>query len=239
MGELHYFLGVKVLKNSTDNSIWIGQPNYTAEIIEKFGLKDAKSIATPVNPAVKLVKAQEGDELADMNIYQSAVGSLQYLSTMSRPDITYAVSNVAKFLSKPTKVHWTAVKRIIRYLKGTLNYGLVYRKRSLTGVIGYSDSDFAGDQDDRKSTSGYIFQIGNTAISWKSKKQTSTALSTAEAEYIALSQAAQELRQLSSDLKCLIVNPTVLYEDNQAAICIAKNPQSHGRSKHIEIKYHL
>ena len=242
MGELHYFLGVKVLKNSTDNSIWIGQPNYTAEIIEKFGLKDAKSIATPVNPAVKLVKAQEGDELADMNIYQSAVGSLQYLSTMSRPDITYAVSNVAKFLSKPTKVHWTAVKRIIRYLKGTLNYGLVYRKRSLTGVIGYSDSDFAGDQDDRKSTSGYIFQIGNTAISWKSKKQTSTALSTAEAEYIALSQAAQEaiwLRQLSSDLKCLIVNPTVLYEDNQAAICIAKNPQSHGRSKHIEIKYHF
>lgn len=160
---------------------------------------------------------------------------------MTRPDITYAVSNVAKFCSKPTKEHLTAVKRIIRYLKGSMNYGLLYKSLS-TGMIGYSDSDIVGDQDDHKPTSGYIFQFGNTGISWKSKKQSNTALSTAEAEYIALSQAAQEalwLRQLFSDLQCTPVEPTVLYEDNQAAICIAKNPQSHSRSKHIEIKYHF
>ena len=136
-------------------------------------------------------------------MYQSAVGSLQYLSTMTRPDISFAVSNVAKFCSKPSKEHWVAVKRIMRYLKGTLNYGLLYKKNKLNTCVGYSDADWAGDVNDRKSTSGYIFQVGGTAVSWKSQKQSCTALSTAEAEYVALSQAAQEaiwLRQLNSDL---------------------------------------
>ena len=244
MGELHYFLGVKVIQNHEEKSIWIGQPTYTSSIIEHFGLKEAKSVATPVNTAIKLVKATEDDELADQGLYQSAVGSLQYLSTMTRPDITFAVSNVGKFSSKPTKDHWVAVKRIIRYLQGTSNYGLKYSYdgSNTSTCIGYSDSDFGGDTDDRKSTSGYIFQIGGTGISWRSKKQTSVALSTAEAEYIALSQAAQEaiwLRQLSTDLLCKPQQPTTVYEDNQAAISMSKNPQAHGKSKHIEIKYHF
>ena len=108
--------------------------------------------------------------------------------------------------------------------------------------VGYSDSDWAGDLNDRKSTSGYVFTVGGGAISWKSKKQSCVALSTAEAEYIALSQAAQEavwLRSLYVNLKLEMTAPTVVYEDNQSAICIAKNPQSHGRSKHIDIKYHF
>ena len=244
MGELHYFLGVKVIQNHEERSIWIGQPTYTSSIIEHFGLKEAKSVATPVNTAIKLVKATEDDELADQGLYQSAVGSLQYLSTMTRPDITFAVSNVGKFSSKPTKDHWVAVKRIIRYLQGTRNYGLKYSYdgSNTSTCIGYSDSDFGGDTDDRKSTSGYIFQVGGTGISWRSKKQTSVALSTAEAEYIALSQAAQEaiwLRQLNTDLLCKPQQPTTVYEDNQAAISMSKNPQAHGKSKHIEIKYHF
>ena len=241
MGELHYFLGVSVHRNREKNSVWIGQPAYTASIIEKYGMKDAKPIATPVNTSIKLIKAKEGDELADMALYQSAVGSLQYLATMTRPDISFAVSNVGKFSSQPTKEHWTAVKRIIRYLKGTQDYGLLYMRDSTVSdvFVGYSDSDFGGDSDDRRSTSGYIFQIGGAGISWRSKKQTCVALSTAEAEYIALSHATQEavwLRQLASDLRCNTKQPTVIYEDNQAAICMAKNPNS--RSKHIEIKYH-
>ena len=242
LGELHYILGVTVNQIYEKNSIWIGQPAYTASIIEKFGMENAKSVATPVSSGVKLVKATEKDELIDAGLYQSAVGSLQYLSTMTRPDISYAVSNVAKFCSKPTKEHWTAVKRIIRYLKGTQNYGLLYKKADSSTCIGFSDSDWAGDADDRKSTSGYIFQVGGTAISWKSRKQSCVALSTAEAEYIALSQAAQEaiwLRQLNTDLQGESPPPTVVYEDNQAAICMSKNPESHGRSKHIEIKYHF
>ena len=239
MGELHYFLGVSVHRNLDNHSMWIGQPTYTASIIEKYGMKDAKAIATPVNTSIKLVKAKEGDELADMALYQSAVGSLQYLATMTRPDISFAVSNVGKFSSQPTKEHWIAVKRIIRYLKGTQDYGLLYKRDSTDVFVGYSDSDFGGDSDDRRSTSGYIFQIGGAGISWRSKKQTSVALSTAEAEYVALSHATQEavwLRQLTSDLGCNTTQPTVIYEDNQAAICMAKNPTS--KSKHIEIKYH-
>ena len=162
---------------------------------------------------------------------------------MTRPDITFAVSNVAKYSSKPTKEHWIAVKRILRYLKGSHNFGLLYRKSDCdtSKCIGFSDSDWAGDLDDRRSTSGYIFQVGGTAVSWKSRKQSCVALSTAEAEYIALSQAAQEaiwLKQLNTDLKVESSEPTTIYEDNQAAICLSKNPQGHGKSKHIDIKYH-
>ena len=113
-------------------------------------MNEAKPIATPVNTGLKLIKATESDELVDEGLYQFAVGSLQYLSTMTRPDITFAVSTVAKFCSKPTKEHWIAVKRIMRYLKGSINYGLLYRKiESSASFIGFSDSDWAGDVDDR------------------------------------------------------------------------------------------
>ena len=212
LGELHYLLGITVKQYHVNQSIWIGQPAYTTSILEKFGMKDAKSIATPVNTGLKLTRATEEDDFADERLYQLIVGSLQYLSTMTRPDITYAVSTVAKFCSKPTKVHFTAVKRILRYLKGTSNHGLLYKKASSSNCVGYSDSDWAGDTDDRKSTSGYVFLVGDTAITWKSKKQSCVALSTAEAEYIALSQAAQEalwLRQLATDLQDEQQQPTV------------------------------
>ena len=192
LGDLQYLLGVSITQNSTEKSVWIGQPVYTLNVLEKFGLKDAKPVATPVCVSSKLTKATDDDELVDESLYQSAVGSLQYLSTMTRPDITFAVSNVAKYCSKPTKEHWIAVKRIMRYLKGTHNLGLTYKKSDSNSCVGFSDSDWAGDLDDRKSTSGYIFQVGGTAISWKSRKQSCVALSTAEAEYIALSLAAQE-----------------------------------------------
>ena len=237
LGDLQYLLGVSVIQNHKEKSVWIGQPTYTLNVLEKFGLKDAKPVTTPVCVGSKLTKAKEDDELVDESLYQSAVGSLQYLSTMTRPDITFAVSNVAKYSSKPTKEHWIAVKRILRYL------GLLYRKSDCdtSKCIGFSDSDWAGDLDDRRSTSGYIFQVGGTAVSWKSRKQSCVALSTAEAEYIALSQAAQEaiwLKQLNTDLKVESSEPTTIYEDNQAAICLSKNPQGHGKSKHIDIKYH-
>ena len=243
LGDLQYLLGVSVIQNHKEKSVWIGQPTYTLNVLEKFGLKDAKPVTTPVCVGSKLTKAKEDDELVDESLYQSAVGSLQYLSTMTRPDITFAVSNVAKYSSKPTKEHWIAVKRILRYLKGSHNFGLLYRKSDCdtSKCIGFSDSDWAGDLDDRRSTSGYIFQVGGTAVSWKSRKQSCVALSTAEAEYIALSQAAQEaiwLKQLNTDLKVESSEPTTIYEDNQAAICLSKNPQGHGKSKHIDIKYH-
>ena len=159
LGDLQYLLGVSIIQNHTEKSVWIGQLTYTLNVLEKFGLKDAKPVATPVCVSSKLSKATEDDELFDKSLYQSAVGSLQYLSTITRPDITFAVSNVAKYCSEPTEEHWTAVKRIMRYLKGTHNFGLLYKKSNSNSCIGFSDSDWAGDLDDRRSTSGYIFQV--------------------------------------------------------------------------------
>ena len=206
-------------------------------------MEDAKNIRTPVDISTKLTKeGNEEDTCVDQQLYQSTVGSLLYLSIATRPDITYAVSNVAKFCAKPTKQHWVAVKRIIQYLKGTQQYGLLYSKSDSNHCVGFSDADWGGDLDDRKSTSGYLFQVGGTAISWRSKKQTCVALSTAEAEYIALASAAQEplwLQELLADLKKEDLKSITIYEDNQSVISMAKNPQFHGRTKHIAIKYHF
>ena len=176
---------------------------YAENLLRKFGMEQSKSVSTPTDPSLKLVKGAEDDEAIDQERFQSAIGSLLYLSLGTRPDIAYAVSTIARFTVKPTKQHWSTLKRILRYLKGTINHGIVYRKNGMQDFIGYSDADWAGSLDDRRSTSGYLFQIGGGAITWKSRKQSCVALSTAEAEYIALAAAAQEavwLRQLTTDL---------------------------------------
>ena len=243
LGELHYFLGVQVTQDHEKGTVWIGQPTFTESILQKYGMSEAKPAKTPVSVNSKLLKASEESELVNQNLYQSAVGSLLYLSTKSRPDLAFAVGNVARYCSKPTKLHWMAVKRIFRYLRGTTQFGLLYSKEARTNaLIGYSDADWAGDCNDYKSTTGYLFQIGGTAVSWMSKKQSCVALSTAEAEYMALSSAAQEaiwMRELNSDLGNPQSQPTLIFEDNQSAIAMAKNPQFHGRSKHINIKFHF
>lgn len=241
MGELHYFLGVNINQNQ-DGDVWIGQPVYTQTILEKFGMNNAKPVSTPADASTKLVKATDDSDEVDNGLYQSAVESLLYLSSRTRPDIAYAVSNVAQFSNKPNKQHWTAVKRIMRYLQGTSNFGLLYTKEESNECVGYSDADWAGNLDDRRSTSGYIFKINGAAVSWRSKKQSCVALSTAEAEYMALANTTQEaiwMRQLTIDLKNVPDKPLKIFEDNQSAMCIAKNPQFHGRTKHIEIKYHF
>ena len=133
--------------------------------------------------------------------------------------------------------HCKSIKHIMRYLNGTQNYGLLYDKEKVTDFIGYSDADWAGDLDDRRSTSGYLFKLSGAAVSWRSKKQSCVALSTAEAENIALASAAQEavwMQRLQNDLNKASVKSTLIYEDNQSTICMAKNPQYHGRAKHID-----
>ena len=238
MGELKYFLGVKIVYLD-DGSIWIGQPSYTKAVLHKFNMENSKTVATPVETGTKLIKATDNDKLFDQETYQSAVGCLLYLSTKTRPDIAFAVSNVAKFTAKPTIDHWTAVKRIMRYLNGTIHCGLRYYGD--TKLVGYSDADWAGDLNDRKSISGYVYKISGAAVSWMSKKQTCVALSTAEAEYMALSMASQEaiwLRRLLYDLNEKVDGPITIYEDNQSTICMAENLKFHGRAKHIDIKHH-
>jgi len=177
MGKLHY---LKVIQNEEASEV-CGQPAYTQNLLQKFGMESVKHVKTPVDTSSKLVKATEVEDSVDQKLYQSAVGGLLYLSVGTRPDIAYAVGNVAKFSSHPTTKHWTGVKRIMQYLKGTSNLGLLYSKKGSSKCVGYSDSDWGGDLDDRKSTSGYLFQISGGPVSWRSKKQSCVALSTAEA----------------------------------------------------------
>ena len=163
MGELKYFLGVAVDQETNPDCIWKGQPAYTQRVLDKFGMDQAKPVSTPVDASAKLMKTGEDEETVDQLKYQSAVGSLLYLSMWTRPDITYAVGNAAKFCSNPSKEHWTAVKRIMRYLKGTIDYGLCYDRSSPGECVGYSDADWAGDLNDRKSTSGSGWRSGKQA----------------------------------------------------------------------------
>ena len=183
----------------------MGQSSFVVKILQKFGMRDSKPISTPVNPDVKLVPCQSSEDVCDQQLYQAVVGSLLYLSTKTRPDIAYGVGCAARFCAKPTKEHWTAVKRILRYLKGTSNLGLLYSSTTSSEIVGYSDADWAGDVGDRKSTSGYVFMLSGAAISWKSNKQTCVALSTAEAEYVHCcprSFVAPTARKRSSEHKC-------------------------------------
>ena len=242
LGRLTYFLGMSVVQDQGALTTWIGQPAYTKKLLGKQKMGDCKPVGTPVSPGSHLVKATDDEDAVEQQLYQSLVGSLMYLSVCTRPDLAYAVGILARFSSKPNRSHWTAAKRVLRYLKGTANHGIAFTKSESGECLGYSDADWAGDQEDRKSTSGYLFQMAGGPVSWKSRKQDSVALSTAEAEYIALSSAAQEtvwIRRLVTELGMEPEGPTTLMEDNQSAIAMAKNPQFHGRAKHIDIRHHF
>ena len=175
--------------------------------------------------------------------YASAVGSLMYAMLCTRPDICYAVGIVSRYQSNPSKEHWIAVKHILKYLRRTRNYMLIYSGSDLK-PIGYTDSDFQSDRDSRKSTSGSVFTLGGGAVIWRSIKQSSIADSTMEAEYIAACEAAKEsvwLRKFCTDLEIVpgMNEAITLYCDNSGAVANSKEPRSHKRGKHIERKYHL
>ena len=240
MGKLHHFLGVKIIQSTS--YIWIGQPAYTEALLKRFSMENSNAVDTPFEAGTKLVKSQESDKPYDKTKYQSAIGSLLFLSNRTRPDISFAVGKTSRYSSNPSNIHWSAVKRIMRYLNGTIHLGLAYMRCRSERLVGYSDADWAGDLDDRISTSGYVFKLSEAPISWRSKKQTCVALSTAEAEYMALASAVQEaiwLERLISDLLGSKEETVTVYEDNMSTICMGKNQQYHGRTKHISIKYHF
>jgi hypothetical protein len=209
-------------------------------------MENCKGVKTPIDYSrnIGFDEQHDSDQSECDFPYRQAVGALMHLMVATRPDIGFAVSYVSRYMSDPQLHHVQAVKRILRYLQNTKSYGLRFEKKSKLELCGYSDADWAGDTSDRKSTSGYIFQLGNTTISWGSKKQSSVALSTCEAEYIALSLAIQEgkwIENLFNELLSSInMEPCKLkiFEDNQSCIKMSKNPVDHGRAKHIDIKYH-
>ncbi|XP_057994493.1 secreted RxLR effector protein 161-like [Hevea brasiliensis] len=174
--------------------------------------------------------------------YSSAVGSLMYAQVCTRPDIAFAISVLGRYLSNPGWGHWKIAKKVMRYLQGTKNYMLTYKRSSNLEVIGYSDSDFAGCVDDRKSTSGYIFMMSGGAVSWKSAKQTLIATSTMEAEYVACYEATCQavwLKKLISGILVVesISRPLTIYCDNAPTICFSQNYRNFSRTKHFDFKF--
>ena len=241
-GNIEYFLKMAVKRDRQRRTLTISQPNYVETILTKFGMLECKPVATPMDAKASFDKLSEGDERFDRTIYQQAIGCLTYLATHTRPDISASVGILSKFMADPGPTHWSGVKRILRYLQGTRSHGLVFTGGDDDMLLGYSDSDWAGDVVTRRSVSGYIFQLGQSTISWCSKRQQTVAKSSTEAEYVALSIATQEaiwLRRLLSDLLVDMSSPTEMMEDNRGAIELSKNPKNHGRTKHIDVSYHF
>lgn len=236
--ELKCFLGLEIDQRS-DGSIHVHQQAYARKVLNRFNMANCNAVATPSDSAQNL---GDFDAEAEMNFpYREAVGSLMYLAMATRPDISFAVGNVSRHMEKPSVVHVNAVKRILKYVKGTIDTGIRYECGAELVLCGYSDADYAGDVETRRSTSGYAFIFGGGIISWGSRRQKSVALSTTESEYMAASEAAKELvwlQSLLSELMVVKLQAPVFYMDNQSAIRLVKNPEFHKRTKHIDVAYH-
>ena len=241
LGKVRWILGMHIERDESRRLITISQEQYINNILERFGMSDCRPVSTPMDPNTTLPLLKEPEPGIDVQDYQSRVGSLQHLLTCSRMDIAYAVGVVSRHNHAPGKVHLAAVDRIFRYLRGTSDYVLVYDGNSNPSEpIVYSDSDFAADKDERKSVSGVVAMLSGAAISWSSKKQSCTAQSSTEAEFVAGGLACQEalwLRHLFSTIGLTISDPTPLLIDNQSAIHMIKNGSVNERTKHIDIKY--
>jgi hypothetical protein len=238
LGKPKSYLGMNIERD--ENGIKVSYVDYIDKLLKKFGMDSAKPQATPF--AKRPEPRQEHEEQVSISSMREAVGALLYLARGARPDIACVVSQLARFQTDPGQEHLIAIKRVLRYLKGTRDYCMYFSAKQELQLRGYSDSDYAGDTSTRRSTGGFVFLIGDTPISWRSKLQPSVALSSTESEYVALSNAAQEanyLRALLYEFGIDIDKPTIIYEDNQAAIAIANNAQYHGRLKHIDVRVHF
>jgi histone deacetylase 1/2 len=237
LGDLEYFLGIEV-KQLSDKSLLLTQSKYIRDLLTKTNMIDCKPINTPMMSSCKLTKLGS-DNVQDATLYRSVVGSLQY-ATITRPEISYAVNKVCQFMSAPKETHWVAVKRILRYLKGTIDLGLQIFPTAIDHPLPlkvFCDADWASDPDDRRSTSGTTIFFGPNLISWWSRKQQVVARSSTEAEYRSLAQATADALWIQTLLTELTVpfTPPAIFCDNQSAVLLAHNPFLHSRTKHMEI----
>ena len=237
MGELNFFLGLQI--RQSDEGIHISQSKYCKEMLKKFDMENTKPVSTPMSTSDKLTEDPKGIPV-DTKKYRGIIGSLLYI-TASRPDIQYSVCKCARFQAAPKESHLSAVKRILRYLKGTINLGLWYPKGVPFNLVCFSDSDYAGHLVDRKSTSGTCQFLGGCLVSWFSKKQNSVSISTTEAEYIAAAKCCAQILWMKQTLADYNVKFDVIsiWCDNTSAIDLSKNPVLHSRSKHIDIRHHF
>ena len=247
--ELSTILGIEVIRDREAGTITLLQHRYMIEILTRFGMldvKDRRQHKLPMDPTLKLSLShcpttQEERDKADEFPYREVVGSVMYLMCSTRPDIAYAVGQLSKFMNNWGAAHIKAAKDLLLYIKSTSERGITYHRGPLTLTV-YSDSDWAGNPDNSRSTTGYIMYLAEGPISWRSKEQSTVATSTTEAEYMALCATSQEtihLRELLPFLHVDMTSPTTLYEDNSSAVLLANNAVHKDRTKHIKIKYHF
>ena len=244
LGEVHHILGLRVLRD--DKSTSIDQTHYIEGVLKKYNMYECIPINTPMESNLQLTPLPLDEEEHNVHQYRSIIGALNYAAVLTRPDIATAVGLLVRHMQRPGKIHWNALLRILRYLKGTIHYSLVYHiqshKDNEMDLQVYCDSDWAGERSDRKSTTGYVIMMNGAAMSWKSTKQSTVALSTVEAEFIALATMITEviwMRRILCEVGYNLSNATVINVDNTGAINITNNGIISQRTKHIDIRYHF
>jgi hypothetical protein len=246
LGPTSFLLGIHIIRDHSKRTIALSQRQYIVDMLERFGFATCSPVSTPMDPGTRLTAdmgAKSQEDIAFMMTvqYLSAVGALMYLALTTRPDISNAVGILSRFSANPGPIHWKAVKHLFRYLQGTKDLKLVYGPDA-SGELFSSFTDAAhGDiKENGRSTSGYVIKIGTAAVSWSSKVQPFVALSTAEAEFIAAVEAGKEIfwmRNILKEFGYNINGPSTLHCDNQSAIQVAKNPEHHGRMKHLDLRF--
>jgi histone deacetylase 1/2 len=237
MGALRFFLGIDVRRS--ESGFYLSQARYAAQILERAGMEQCKAASTPIDCNGKL--PPDGPPIDDAKSYRSIVGALQYL-TITRPDLAFAVQQACLYMHDPRQHHQAQLKRILRYVRGTTSHGLLLRASSTLDVTAYSDADWGGCLDTRRSTSGFYVFLGDSIVSWSSKRQPTLSRSSTEAEYRGVVNAAAEciwLRQLLGELHFPVHKATVVFCDNVSAVYMSRNPVHHKRTKHIELDIHF
>jgi hypothetical protein len=238
LGDASYYLGMEIVRNRQARTVKLSQQRYVLDLVQRFGLDSTPPKDVPMTTSARLTRAGPDTQLT-VHPYSELVGALLYLSTSTRPDISFAVGVLTRFMANPLDAHYAAAKHVLKYVKGTASMGLVYGARG--GLSGFCDSDYASDVDTRRSTSAYAFTLGGAAIAWSSKLQQTVATSTCEAEYMAAGAATREalwLRSLLHDLGVPVATVPVGC-DNQGAIALVRNPITSPRSKHIDVTHHF
>jgi hypothetical protein len=240
LGSLSFFLGIQA--HRTSEGLHLSQTKYITDLLHRVNMLGAKPAFSPCSSGSKLSKLA-GDPLPDQHEYRSVVGAILYC-TLTRPELSFAVNQLCQYMHSPTTTHWTAAKRVLRYLKGSLSHGLSYT-RSSAGPLhlqAFCDSDWAGSPDDRRSTSGFGVYLGNCLVSWSAKKQVVVSRSSTESEYRVMAITTAELywlRMLFKELGVALPHAPVLWCDNVSALALASNPVYHAHTKHIEVDYHF
>ncbi|GJR70922.1 ribonuclease H-like domain, reverse transcriptase, RNA-dependent DNA polymerase [Tanacetum coccineum] len=238
LGLLAYYLGIEVTQ--TNGDISIKQSAYASKILKEAGMIDCNETLIPMDPGTRLTKVTEGT-MVNSTEYRSLIGCLRYL-LHTRPDLSYSVGLLSRFMQEPREQHMKAIRQVLRYVKGTKDYGITYKHNGGNKIHGFSDSSYGVNTQEGKGTTGIIFYYGESPISWSTQKQATVALSSCESEFIAATAAATQalwLKRLLSKLTHSQEEKVTIQVDNKSAIALMKNPVFHGRSKHIDTKYHF